>query len=223
MDKLLPLILLIAFPLLGMGQTMISFKDAAPYDEERYADITGSPYFLETFSKGWIIDEEAIRYDPVQINYNGYTRSFEVRQGDQFIALAPDFYRRIELLLAGDQDTITFVKGLHPGFRKTFVQLIYESDRVLLVKHFEVGLNESVKNIPGKTLTVKRFSRRSDWFLITKADQEITKLEGNKKKLLKTLGQDKALSDFLKANKSIDLDTDEGMELLIEQWERMEY
>lgn len=223
MDKLLSLYLLLAFPLLGMSQTMISFQGAAPYDEDRYAEITGSPFFFDTFVKGWIVDNDGVSYDPVQMNYNGYTRSFEVRQGDQFISLSPDFYRRIDLLPAGAQDTITFVKGWHPNFKKTFVQQVYVSDRVLLVKHFQVGLNESVKNIPGQTLEVKRFAHRKDWYLVRKADQTLLKLEGSKKKLLKALGHDKVLSSFLKENKSIDLDTNEGMRLLIKEWERREY
>lgn len=201
-------------------QTMIPFQDAVLYDEQRYAGIKASPYFFDTFVKGWIFNEEGVRFAPVSMNYNGYTRAFEVRQGDRFISLSSKYYPKVELLVDSKADTITFIRNVHPEFKEAFVQLVYESDRHVLVKTFEVGLNESVKNLPGKTMVTKRFSPRLDWYLITKENQRSQKLTNNKRKILKDLYRGKELSDFLKNNKTIDLNTDKGMKFLIQEWEQ---
>ncbi|HKK77912.1 MAG TPA: hypothetical protein VJ953_22730 [Saprospiraceae bacterium] len=223
MRKLLSFAFLLLFVQTGISQTMISFKDAMPYDENRYADIKASPYLFDTFVKGWITDVEGQQYQPVSMNYNGYSRAFEVRQEDRFISLSPEYYARIDLLPEGQSDTSTFVKNVHPDFRGAFVQRVYESGQIVLIKHFQVGLNENVKNVPNGTVVVKRFSPRDNWYLLTKSDQQLLKLEGNKRRLLKTLGHEKVLNSFLKENKSIDLDTNQGMQALITEWEKLAF
>lgn len=205
------------------SQTMISFQNAQPYDESRYADISGQVYFFKDFTPGTIIDSKAVHYDPVAMNYNGYTHSFEVRQGDRFISLDPAFYQSVLFPFNEGKDTITFVKGVHPAFRNTFVQEVYRSEQLILVKQFIVGLTESQKNIPGGILEVKRFSPRQEWYLIKTSSQTRLKLDNNRRQLLKALGQEKALSTYLKQHKEIDLDTDAGMKMLIKEWERLAF
>jgi len=216
-------LLLQAVLISAWSQTMISFQNAQPYDDNRYADVSGQAYFFEDFTPGSIIDSKGVQYDPVAMNYNGYTHAFEVRQGDRFISLDPAFYQSVLFPVNAGKDTITFVKGVHPAFRNTFVQEVYRSEQLILVKQFIVGLTENQKNIPGGILEVKRFSPRNEWYLVKTSSKTRLKLDNNKRQLLKVLGQEKALGSYLKQHKEINLNTDAGMKMLIKAWERLAF
>lgn len=207
----------------GFAQNMISFSEARPYDESRYEDIKASPYFFESFAKAWITDTEGVKYAPVLANFNGYTDEFEVRQEDQFIRLDEQHYSRIALLPEGKVDTVYFIRGVHADFRGKFIQEIYESEQVILVRKFKVGLTSTVINNVGRKDEIKRFSPQNDLFLLKKKDNVLIPLKGNEKKMLKELGHEKELASFLKEDKSVDLNTDQGLAALIKKWETLQF
>lgn len=205
------------------AQTAISFSEAKPYDKNRYADIKASPYFLESFSTAWITNTEGIKYDPVKANYNGYTEEFEILDGNQFIRLEEKFYNSILLLPEGKVDTVYFIRGVHEDFRGKFIQQLYKSEKVTFVRKFKVGLTSSIINNVGRKDEIKRFSPQNDLFISVAGTKDLIPLKGNANRLLKTLGKEKALKAFLKQNKSIDLDTDQGLIALVKYWEELSY
>ena len=83
------LLILCCSTLLFSQRNDLLFTNSQSIDEDRYKDMDYSPYLF----KEWVQDnitaksntEEAI--ENVLLNYNGYTKNFEVRKDNRFIAL----------------------------------------------------------------------------------------------------------------------------------------
>ena len=205
------------------AQTMISFQDAEKYDEKRYADIKGSAYLFEDFIDGYITGADGVLYDKVSINYNGFEEAFEIKQGDQFITLDEQYYSEIKVVKPGQQDTMTFIRGVHPIFKGRFIELIYRSENATVVRRHYVGLSETTVNNIGRKEEFKRFLKKREIRLVTGTGaKDIKTLKHNKKKLLQTLGHKKELEAHIKDQK-IDISSNEGLAALIQKWDELEH
>ena len=205
------------------AQTMISFQDAEKYDEKRYADIKGSAYLFEDFIDGYITGADGVLYDKVSINYNGFEEAFEIKQGDQFITLDEQYYSEIKVVKPGQQDTMTFIRGVHPIFKGRFIELIYRSENATVVRRHYVGLSETTVNNIGRKEEFKRFLKKREIRLVTGTGaKDIKTLKLNKKKLLQTLGHKKELEAHIKDQK-IDISSNEGLAALIQKWDELEH
>jgi hypothetical protein len=204
-----------------IAQTGISFAESELYDSDRYKDIKGSPYLFSVFTDAWITDRDGVQYGKVKINYNGYTEEFEVLQGDRFIRLQEQPYAAVKLLDPESQDTITFVRGVHADFRGQFIQLMYQSAQITLVKKFLVNISESSVNTVGRTDEFKRFKAQEMYFLAKETNQPLRTLKSNKKSWIQALGHKKELEAYLKDNK-LNLSKGQNMVQLLQYWEALD-
>jgi hypothetical protein len=200
-----------------MAQSIISFAESEVYDSERYKDIKGSPYLFAVFTDAWITDQDGEQYAKVKMNYNGYTEEFEVLQGDRFIRLQEQPYAEVKLLEPESQDTITFVRGVHADFRGRFIQLLYQSEEVTLVKKILVTMAESSVNTVGRKDEFKRFKIQEMYFLAQGSSQPLQALKSSKKSWTQALGHKKEVEAYLK-DKQLNLSKDKDMVQLLQYW-----
>lgn len=195
-------------------------KNAKGIEKNRYEDYIGSPYFFEEFVSGVIVDNADNEYPNVLLNLNGHTGELEVQDQGYFIALEESFYKSFK---AKDKEgnEYLFKRNLHPDYVPTFFQVLYESERTLLIKQFNVIFAEQVINNVGESVKVKRFGSSFEYMLLSGlGKQDLTKLKVSKKKLPELLGKKKELSDYIKSEK-LNFKKDDDLILLIKHYETL--
>ncbi|HFA49932.1 MAG TPA: hypothetical protein ENJ95_13070 [Bacteroidetes bacterium] len=212
--------LLIGFSLFAQKFTL--FNNPLKWDENRYSDIKGSPFFFKDFVEGTIHGIGGEVYDKVKLNLNGYTHNIEVRRRDEYIELQEGAYDMVEVTLAGkngDTTKTVFVTTQIGQFDGRFVQLIYDGEKRKVFNDFLVTISEYKTETPGKTLHVKRFAPKARYFLLEDGELSIFKLK--KKNIVQYLGHKKEIETFLKKNK-IKIDSAEGVAKVLEFAEGLE-
>jgi multidrug efflux pump subunit AcrB len=146
-------------------------------------------------------------YINVLLNYNGLNQELEVEKSDdEFIILNSKFYNLVEI---EDQNApngkIVMKKDLHPSFEQSFLQVIYESEKIKVVKYFKVRKSKVTINDVGKIRNFENFTRTTEYFIINRG--ALVQLKIKKKPLLNTLGYEDQLEDYIK-KENLDLDSD---------------
>lgn len=168
----------------------IAFTNSKPVDDKRYSDIKGSPMYFKDWVTGKIIRHDALIYEDVLLNYNGYTRTFEIKTGDEMIELDGDVYLRVDVDAADNPDAIdriptehfAFQKNLHSRFSDQFVIILFAENDVMLIKEFKVDIAKHTIQDVGKAIDFKDFQRKEIYYL--KADGKLTSLRYKKKVIL---------------------------------------
>ena len=181
--------------------------NSKPLNSNRYEDIKGSPYLFKDWVNATIITNDLIRYEDAYLNFNGYTKEFEIRQDDEYIELDRKFYLRIEILAEKDeegivpegQDKLVFNKNIHQRFGDRMLIMIHQGKKVMVVKEFHVSISEKEHQDVGKTIVTKRFFREFNYSVIRGDELETLKL--NKKGLINKLGNKSELESFIKKHK----------------------
>lgn len=209
---------------IGFCQVAISqndtlfFTNSNTWDEERYPNVQGSPYFFEEFVTATITRRDSFTFNDVLVNLNGYEKAFEVREGDRYITLEDLWYRKIEILAEKnpglDRDVI-FGQDLHPTYKGKFAEVIFSGKNITLINDFHVEISEKTVQNVGKAETFERFIPINTYRLIK--DGNVTLLRPKKDAFANALGSDKELSKFLKANKIKKL-TDKQNALRVMEW-----
>ena len=194
-------ILLIQIIYAQSNKSTFVISNAKPIDTTRYQDIKGSPYLFKNFVKARITSNEMDIFEEVMVNYNGYTKEFEVKQEDWYTALDGKWYLEVEVLEddKGEKFSMLFRRGLHEKFNNEFVQICYKGQHIMLIKyHYMDMLTKEVQDV-GKTVEFKRFHPKSIFYLLEGG--KLTILKNKKKALLKTLSHTKELENFIKKEK----------------------
>ncbi|MGB0839059.1 MAG: hypothetical protein ACPGXL_02905 [Chitinophagales bacterium] len=182
--------------------------NAQSINEERYEDIKGSPFYFETWQRGRVVENDSMSINDVLINFNAYEGTFEVKHGsrDVFIELDEKAYQRIEVAPNADEETavdwnvegkIIFQRKLHPRFKKDYVRVIYDGQKVKLVEHHKTIVDENTIQSYGETKVFKRFAYRKFFYLVEGEIATMVKLK--RKKFLPMLRNPKALDKHLKS------------------------
>jgi len=178
------------------------FTNSDVWDEDRYPNVQGSPYFFDDFVVATITRRDSFSFNDVLLNLNGYEKNFEVRDGEKFITLEDLWYRRIEVLAEknpGLEDDVIFSQDAHPTYKGKFAEVIYSGKNVTLINDFHVEISEKTIQNVGKAETFERFIPINTYRLIK--DGKVSLLRPKKDAFSNALGNEKELSKFLKANK----------------------
>lgn len=186
------------FPTQLVGQEKeVLLTNSKKIDTNRYKGILDSPYLFDEWLPGTIISQDADQIEANSFNYNAYTNTFEIQEGDRFIELDPAWYLRV-ILTPQDQKPIIYQKAFHPSFKGVFMQLLYDGEGQLF-KQVEVNISKKTFQDVGKTREVERFVKRTTYHWIKNGTLKSFKL--NKKQILKTLQNKKVLESFIKRHK----------------------
>ena len=181
-----------------------------PIDDKRYADIKESPYFFDDWVVGTVMASSLDKFEDVQVNYNGYTRNFEVKNGDKYIELDERTHKRVEIYAdknpgrfkENSADTLVFMAGFHPKFADHYALIAYTGKNFVYLKDFSTGISEKTMQDVGRTINIKRFTSKEDLYFLLNGDLIPVKLK--KKTILDALPKTyrSKAEEYMAANKS---------------------
>jgi len=168
----------------------MTYTNSKPIMENRYDNIKGSPMYFDDWVTGKIMRHDALIYEDVILNYNGYSHAFEVKDGDKMIELDGKVYLRVDVKSADNPDAadriattdFAFQKGMHPRFEDKFVIILFVENDVMLIKEFKADIAKHTVQDVGKSIDFKDFKRKEIYYL--KADGELKSIRFKKKVIL---------------------------------------
>jgi len=177
--------------------------------------VKGTPYLYKEWRFADIVDNNGLMFKNVKINYNGYTKNFEVRIDDRFIELNEKFYRRIEIILSDKKRKDVYLSGVHEKFKEKFILVLFNKINTMLLKDFEVGISEhEVQNV-GKTVVFKKFVPITRYFIVS--SDGLIPIYLNKKSIRSYFEDKIDLDDFAKENK-IRMNSEGDIIKILEYW-----
>ena len=174
------------------------------FEVEAYKDIEGTPYYFEKWQLGKVFDKKGKELDGEQylLNFNGYSKSFEVRKDKRFIALDESYYSKVvvETEENGKKVSTTFKTHAHPIFKNRFMKVIFEGTDFTVIQDFQVRLSTREKTTYAAKENNEEFGPNSTYYFVKNGKAKSIKLK--KKAVLSLLkDQQKALENFVKAHK----------------------
>lgn len=205
------------------GLTLLNSKSI---DESRYDDIRNDPYYFNEWVIANIITNSGNVIKEVPLNFNGYSKEFEIKKGERFIELDTRGLKRIEVPVAlnsgkikGSSESMIVFRPMHPTrFSNNFGIFIYEGAKLELVQEFRIVIDSKTINDVGKIREFKAFAKKSNYYLFSGEEHQLIKLK--KKPLLKSLEHPKELEAFMKKHKT-DLNAHDDLRALFEYYERL--
>ncbi|HMQ89602.1 MAG TPA: hypothetical protein PKB07_18520 [Flavilitoribacter sp.] len=204
--------------LLSAQSSKVVIEGGMPIDDKRYADIKENPYFFDDWVVGTVIISSLDKFEDVQVNYNGYTRNFEVKNGDKYIELDERIHKRVEIYAEKNPgrfkdntaDTLVFMSGFHPKFADHYALIVYAGKNFVYLKDFSTGISEKTMQDVGRTINIKRFTSKEDLYFLLNGDLIPVKLK--KKAILDALPKTyrSKAEEYMAANKS-KLNSDEEL------------
>lgn len=170
---------------------------------QTYAAITGSPYLIESFEKGQLLDKMGNVYDAF-IKYDTYSDEVEVLNKNVTLIINKSLYSGFILDFIDAKEThqsLKFKKDFDiPGILKNkFYQVLHEEEKFMLLKSVKTIL---VKNddagYAGQTVP-DRFETKESYYVHIK-NGNTKKLELNRKSL-NNLDNEGIIKNYLKTNK----------------------
>ncbi len=207
--KILSLICCLSISLISQAQRNdLLLTNSQSVDENLYEGIEGSPFYFDQWQKGKIFPKkETEAIEEVWLNYNGYTKSFEVKKDNRYIALDENWYNRVEI--PKGEETIIFATGLLPKRAKQFVQLVYRGTDFYVLQDFHISLIKTEKKRYAGDIEVQEFAQKPSYYFVENGKANFFKLK--KKNVLTLLHTHKsAMEEYvkshrLKLNKTTDL------------------
>lgn len=181
----------------------VMMTNSQKFEIEAYKDIDGTPYYFAEWHKGKVYgvgaDEE--KPDEYLLNFNGYTKSVEVRKEDRFIALDEKYYSKVtvEAKEDGEIKTITFKTNAHPIYKNRFMKVVFEGTDFSVIQDYQVKLGEREKQGYAGNTSTQTFSKNATYYLVKGKKAKSIKL---KKKTIAGLFKDQeaAMKKFVKDN-----------------------
>lgn len=188
MKKTILLILLFFAGFTGYGQAQISFVNALTIDPNVYDDIAGTPYLFDNWRTGKIISYLDTVVVDLDINYNGYTKSFEIRKGNKFILLDEEYYQEVLIDNPDNPEYPFHFTKYAPGDLSGQWTLVYdEGEKYSLYRTFIAGLTEDEIQDVGKTIKMRTFQNKRVYYLYSNG--ELTSLRIKKKNMRAVFGK----------------------------------
>jgi len=183
-------------------------------DHSMYSKIQGSPYFYEVWQKAKIIDPKGDTYNEIALNYNGFTKQLELKKDEIIKPLADGTF--LKVFVQGEYSNESFLKYIHPAFGNSIVCVSYDGKHIKLIKKFEVNLQESGTHMPGYPSGFNKFVRRLEYYLM--ANDNVYPISLRKKKVIKVLGHDSEIEQYLK-DQNFTLKTEDELIQLLKYYE----
>ncbi len=212
----------VTFGFLAAQNDTLFFTHSSVWEEDRYPNVQGSPYFFEEFVVATITRRDGFAFTDMMVNLNGYEKAFEVREEDRYITLEDLWYRKIEVRADKNpslENDVIFMQDLHPSYKAKFSEVIYKGKNLTLINDFHVEISEKTVQNVGKAETFERFIKINTYRLIK--DGKISLLRPKKDAFANALGKEKELSKFLKANKIKKLTDKENARKVMEWYDTL--
>lgn len=173
-------ITLFQFSALGQDKDVLMVNSQS-IDEERYPDIEGSPYLYDEWQAGTVY-AAAEGEKPLEgylLNYNGYTKSFEIRKGDRFITLNEKFHNRIVLDLEenGEKKMVEFKTTGHPTIKNRFQKVVYEGADFHVLQDFMITISNREITTYAKKETKQSFAKKPIYYLVKNGKSKLFRLK----------------------------------------------
>lgn len=186
-------------------QNDVLLTNSQALEVEAYKDIEGTPYYFEKWQPGKVFSKDA--QDEAEelylLNFNGYTKSFEVRKDNRFITLDEKYYDKItvEIEEGGVQKTLLFKTNAHPIYKNRFMKVVFEGTDFVVLQDFQKRLAErEKKSYASGTVKSQEFSDNTSYYLVK--DKKAAAFKLKKKAILGVLkGQASAMKSYVKNNK----------------------
>ncbi len=204
---LVSLCVFIASSALHSQSQSIKFENEKPVDPSRYGEIEGSPYYFDEFVIGKVMRNDARIFEGVELNYNGYTKTFEVRKEGSMIELEVQSFLRVDVDVEDNpeqadlilSDDFAFQRDIHPKFAREFLIVLYFEPAVILLKKFEVTIaKHTVQNV-GAAVDFERFNKKETYYLKHPKGMDLLKL--SKKKSVYEVFDDSRVEAYARENK----------------------
>lgn len=181
----------------------VLMTNSQAFEVEAYKDIDGTPYYFAEWHKGKVygVEAEAEIADEYLLNFNGYTKSFEVRKDNRFIALDEKFYSKVtvETAIDGKPQTLTFKTQAHPIYKNRFMKVVFEGTEFEVIQDYQVLLASREKQAYAGNQTTQTFSKNDRYYIVRNKKAKEIKLK--KKSILGLFkDQEAALKKFVKDN-----------------------
>ncbi len=185
-------------------QSEVLLTNSQTFEIEAYKGIEGTPYFFEKWQYGKVAskDAEEKQEQLYLLNFNGYTKSFEIRKDNRFITLDEKFYDRIivDTKEDGVEKTLLFKNNVHPIYKNRFMKVVFEGTDILVLQDFQKRIVEREKKTYDGPITVQKFSDDITYYFIKDKKANAFKL---KKKTIMGLfkSHNGAMKNYVKDNK----------------------
>ncbi len=238
------ILLLVLLPVLCAGQFQSS-KSIDPLDYKKakksYQGVKGSPYLFKDWVKADMIHLEKEKVEAASIRLDLIQNSLEIKvskdegliffdedmievNDEKFVVLTDNYYNKIIITREAnpdafkdfDVDTIYLMKGIHRDYLNNYGVVLYDGDKVKLIKAIDVVFRETKINSPGKIEKIKKFFRKSTYALII--DKELIKVKLKDKEIYKALNDKGDLKKYSKSNK-LKLKKESDFVKLLEYWD----
>ena len=228
---LLSLILVLLIQLPAIAQTGDALlTNSKTFEIEAYKDIKGSPYYFAEWQLGKVYPKERTtkeeKVEEYLINYNGYSKSFEIRKDDQFITLNEQYYDKIEVqMMEGDElKNLVFKTNAHPTIPNRFMRVIFEGTAsndtpFEVIQDYQVRLSEREVQTYGRKEIVESFIKSPSYYLVENNKMQTIKL---KKKHILSLFKDQevAIKKFAK-KKGMKLNSEKDLVAVLGYYESL--
>jgi len=170
---------------------------------EAYKDIEGTPYYFAEWQQGKVygVGEAAEKAEDYLLNFNGLTKSVEIRKDGRFVALDESYYSKVtvDAAIDGELKTITFKTQLHPTYKNRFMKVVFEGTDFEVIQDYQTRLGNREKQGYGGTKNIQVFKENATFYLVQNKKAKAIKL---KKKSVLSLFKDQkaALESFVKDN-----------------------
>lgn len=195
------------------------------FEVDKYKDIDGTPYLFENWQMGKVIskkDGEEVAVEHL-LNFNGYTKSFEVRKDQQFITLDEKFYSEIRVA-SNDGDAtkaLVFKTNAHPIYKSRFMKVVFEGTDFVVLHDFQMRLAKREVQGYATNEEIQEFQDNSTYYVVR--DQKAKGFKTKKKSLLSAFkDQESALKSYIKKNK-LKIDTDDQLIAFLRYYEGLNH
>lgn len=203
---LFPLFFITLIQLSSFAQTGDALLvNSQAFEIDAYKDIEGNPYYFAEWQLGKVYPKDHTakddKFEEYLMNYNGHSKSFEIRKDKRFIALDEQYYDKIEIqLMEGEElKTITFKNNAHPNMSNRFMRVVFEGTNFEVIQDYQVRLSQREKQAYGKKEMIDFFTKSPNYYLVENNTAQTVKLK--KKHLLSLFkNQESAIKKFAKKN-----------------------
>ena len=201
-------LLLIAFfaltlPFVAFSQSTL-MTNSNSIQNDAYEGIDGSPYYFENWQLGKVFDKHGkeIEGEEFLVNFNGYTKSMEVRKDNRFIVLDESFYSKVEIETneGGVAQKTVFKTKAHPIYKTRFMKVVFEGTDFYVLEDYKVRLSNREKQGYAAKENIQQFAKNGNFYIVR--GSKAKELRMKKKSFLKEFkDQQPALETFMKKNK----------------------
>lgn len=178
-------------------------------------DIRGSKYLYKDWVEATIIDTDDKMITDVSVNYNGYTKKFEMlERGNKKVELNSWLYQQINVYKDKKMHTFKLYKD---GDTPAYFKVIYEGEKASFLEKFDTKLK--VDEIPnyGSSTSTKKYLNRKSTYIYTEGN--LIEVKRKDKDIVKVLGK-KELKKYIKENK-LKIKEDKDLSALFEYHESL--